>query len=82
MSYPAAEGVDVVSSGEGASRIVAHGVAGHAAEPAGAMNAIGVLASYLLGLGCLRPSEREFVSLCKRALCAWDGSGLGIEAQR
>lgn len=80
QGLPAAEGVDVASAGAGASRVIAHGVAGHAAEPAGATNAIGVLASYLLGLGCLGPSEREFVSFCARAVCSWDGSGLGIEA--
>lgn len=61
------------------ARIVAHGVAGHAAEPAGTVNAIGVLAAYLAACGICSAAEREFLGFCKRALGAWDGSGLGID---
>lgn len=77
---PASADIEVLPAGEGASRVVAHGIAGHAAEPTGTRNAIGLLADYLLGLGCLSAGEREFLLFCVQAVCPWDGSGLGIEA--
>lgn len=76
---PSAEGIDVEPVGDAVARIVAHGVAGHAAEPAGTVNAIGVLAAYLAACGICSAAEREFLGFCKRALGAWDGSGLGID---
>ena len=76
---PRAEGIDVEPAGEGAIRIVARGVAGHAAEPAGTVNAIGVLVTYLAAHGICSAAEREFLGFCKLALGAWDGSGLGID---
>ncbi len=76
---PRAEGIDVEPVGGGVARIVAHGVAGHAAEPAGTVNAIGVLVAYLAACGICSAAEREFLGFCKRALGAWDGSGLGID---
>lgn len=78
---PAAEGIEVVSVDGRTSRVIARGVAGHAAEPAGTVNAIGVLVRYLLGLGACGAAEREFLAFCDRALSAWDGSGLGIAAK-
>ena len=79
-ALPAAEGVEVEPAGDGLVRVIAHGVAGHAAEPAGTINAIGVLAEYLAGCGVCSAGEREFLAFCGRALGAWDGSGLGIGA--
>lgn len=63
------------------ARIVAHGVAGHAAEPAGTVNAIGVLAAYLAACGICSAAEREFLGFCKRALVhgtapAWESMSL------
>lgn len=78
---PACDGIETFPVGDGAARVVAHGVAGHAAQPAGTVNAIGVLATYLLGLGVCSPLEAEFLSFCEGALSAWDGSGLGIESE-
>ena len=77
---PAAEGIEVETVGEGLVRVVAHGVAGHAAEPAGTVNAIGVLVEYLAGCGLCSAGEGELLAFCQRALGAWDGSGLGIDA--
>ena len=77
---PAAEGVEAEAAGSGLARVVAHGVAGHAAEPAGTVNAIGVLVEYLDSCGACSAGEREFLAFCERALGAWDGSGLGIDA--
>lgn len=74
-----AEGVEVLPAGEGLACVVAHGVAGHAAEPAGTVNAIGALVAYLRGLGCCGVREDGFLAFCERALGAWDGSGLGID---
>lgn len=76
---PRAEGIDVEPAGDGVARIVAHGVAGHAAEPAGTVNAINVLVAYLAVCGICSAAECEFLGFCKRALGAWDGSGLGID---
>lgn len=77
---PLADRVEVVAAGDGLARVVARGVAGHAAEPAGTINAIDVLARYLVGCGICSAEELEFLSFCERALDTWNGSGLGIDA--
>ena len=76
---PAEDGIDIEPAGEGLARVVAHGVGGHASLPAGTVNAIGVLADYLLANDVCSERERAFLSF-EHLLCAasTDGSSVGI----
>ena len=62
-SLPAAERVSVEPAGEGLARVTATGIGGHASMPAGTVNAIGVLARYLLAHDLAGAGEREFLDL-------------------
>ena len=62
-SLPAAERVAVEPAGEGLARVTATGIGGHASMPAGTVNAIGVLARYLLAQGLAGAGERDFLEL-------------------
>ena len=62
-SLPAAERIAVEPAGEGLARITATGIGGHASMPAGTVNAIGVLARYLLAQGLAGAGERDFLEL-------------------
>ncbi len=62
-SLPAAERIAVEPAGEGLARITATGIGGHASMPAGTVNAIGVLARYLLSQGLAGEGERSFLEL-------------------
>ena len=58
--------------------VEAAGVAGHAAMPEGSVNALGVLASYLLAQGVGTAAEQEWLRLVRAATAATDGSLFGI----
>lgn len=62
-SLPAAERIAVEPAGEGLVRITATGIGGHASMPAGTVNAIGVLARYLLAQGLAGAGEQDFLEL-------------------
>ena len=62
-SLPAAQRIAVEPAGEGLARITATGIGGHASMPAGTVNAIGVLARYLLEQGLADAGERDFLEL-------------------
>ncbi len=62
-SLPAAERVSVEPAGDGLARITATGIGGHASMPAGTVNAIGVLARYLLANDLAGVGERDFLEL-------------------
>ena len=62
-SLPAAERVSVEPAGDGLARVTATGVGGHASMPAGTVNAIGVLARYLLANDLAGAGERDFLEL-------------------
>lgn len=77
--FTAAENV-TVSAENGLTRVTAKGVAGHASLPRGTVNAIGVLADYLLESGIVHAEEEKFLRLVQKLLSGTDGSGLGIQA--
>ncbi|OUO33031.1 Sapep family Mn(2+)-dependent dipeptidase [Olsenella sp. An290] len=62
-ALPAAERVAVEDAGTGLARVTATGVGGHASLPEGTVNAIGVLARYLLAQGLAGKGERPFLEL-------------------
>ena len=78
---PCGEGITLEDAGEGLVRVSAHGKGGHASLPAGTVNAIGILARYLLGAdGLCTPEQRRFLEL--QALLTEDtcGKATGIES--
>ncbi len=62
-SLPAAESITVEPAGEGLVRVSAHGKGGHASMPAGTVNAIGLLARYLLDCKICTIEEEDFLRL-------------------
>ena len=80
-SLPARANIDVEPAGDGLARVRAHGRGGHASLPEGTLNAIGLLADYLMDHGICSKDERRFLVL-EHALCSCghDGAALGIKA--
>lgn len=62
-ALPAAERIEVEPAGDGLARVTATGIGGHASMPAGTVNAIGVLARYLLANNLAGEGERGFLEL-------------------
>lgn len=75
---PLAKSVDVQPVGEDLVRIEARGRGGHAAEPVGTINAIAMLAGYLVDHGLCSQAERSSLVALHSLLDPADGSGLGI----
>ena len=80
-----AEGAGVTAHAKGAdgtiprTRVRACGKSAHASTPELGVNAIDVLAEYLLGAGLLSADERRFLELVRAVTAASDGSGLGVQ---
>lgn len=93
-SLPAAEGIEVVpcaadelpegaempAEGAAAFCVTAHGKGGHASLPEGTLNAIGMLANYLLEAGACEGGQHRALQLLSRIHASTDGSSLGIDA--
>lgn len=77
-SAPAAPRIAVEPAGPGLIRLRAQGVQAHASTPEGGVNAIHLLADYLLAHDLCAPSERPWFELVARASGATDGSSFGI----
>lgn len=77
-SLPAREHIAVEPAGKGLARITATGKGGHASMPAGTVNAIGLLACYLLDAGICTEGERSFLELERELTEDTDGTTLGI----
>ena len=75
---PAATDIEVEDAGDGLARVSAHGKGGHASLPAGTVNAIGLLARYLLANGLVGEAERPFVELQVALTEDTDGTHNGI----
>ena len=75
-----AERVKVQELEPGLWRVSTTGLGGHASMPQGTVNAIGVLVDYLLAEGVGDENERRMLQLLQRLHSAWDGSGLGVQA--
>lgn len=79
-ALPPAERIEVEAAGDGLARIVATGVGGHASMPAGTVNAIGVLARYLLANDLAGDGERPFLELLVTLAEDAGGTAAGIAA--
>ncbi len=77
-ALPAAENIEVEPAGDGLARISANGRGGHASMPAGTVNAIGLLARYLLANDLTSDAERPFVELQVALTEDTDGTHTGI----
>ena len=75
----AAEGITLEQEAGGV-RVRGWGKSGHAAMPQGTVNAIGLVVDYLLANGIGSEAERAFLQLLHKLHSAWDGTGLGIQA--
>lgn len=81
-SLPAAERITVESAGEGLAKISGQGIGGHASKPAGTINAIGLVTSYLLDNVALNDAERTFLTFERdHVFASTDGSTLGIACE-
>lgn len=78
-ALPQAPGITLAAE-NGAVRVSGHGKAGHAAMPEGTVNAIGLVADYLLANGIGNEAERAYLTLLHKLHAATDGSALGIAA--
>lgn len=79
-ALPAAERVEVEPAGDGLARVTATGIGGHASMPAGTVNAIGVLARYLLANDLAGAGERDFLELLVTLTEDAHGRASGIAA--
>lgn len=78
-ALPAAEGITLEQEAGGV-RVRGWGKSGHAAMPQGTVNAIGLVVDYLLANGIGNEAEWAFLQLLHKLHSAWDGTGLGIQA--
>lgn len=78
-ALPAAEDITLEQEAGGV-RVRGWGKSGHAAMPQGTVNAIGLVVDYLLANGIGNEVERAFLQLLHKLHSAWDGTGLGIQA--
>lgn len=76
-NLPSCENITVEAAGEGIARIEAHGVSAHASTPELGVNAIGLLAGYLLDAGVGNAQERRFLDLQRQLI--QDVTGARIE---
>lgn len=67
-ALPAADRITVSDAGNGLARIEAKGKAGHAASPAGTINAIGLVVDYLLDNGLCTERKTNTCACCASSL--------------
>lgn len=75
---PPAPDIDIVPVDKKTTKIVAHGIGGHASIPEGTKNALAILVNYMLANGLGNKEETEFLKFSQRLNSATDGSQLGI----
>ncbi|HJA29837.1 MAG TPA: Sapep family Mn(2+)-dependent dipeptidase [Candidatus Olsenella pullicola] len=80
-TLPATERIVVEPAGEGLARITASGIGGHASMPEGTVNAIGVLARYLLAQDLAGAGERSFLELLVTLTEDAYGRAAGVAAE-
>ena len=78
-SFPEAEGMEITKTDRGVM-IVASGIGGHAAMPAGTKNAIGMIVKYGLENNLFSEEEKPYMLVLEKLHSVTDGSGLGIDA--
>ena len=76
------EGTEAVEAAkeEGLWHLTAHGKGGHASNPKGTINAISVLIDFIMDKGLADANEAKFFALLQKLHSAFDGSGLGVDA--
>ena len=80
-TLPAAERIVVEPAGDGLARVTASGIGGHASMPEGTVNAIGVLARYLLAQDLAGEGERSFLELLVTLTEDAYGRAAGVAAE-
>ena len=75
------ENVKVTAEADGVARISAFGKGGHAAMPAGTVNAIALVVDYLLDNRLCSEEEARALEMLRRLHASTDGSSVGIAAQ-
>lgn len=78
---PALVDGDICSNYGGIAHVRAQGIAGHAAMPEGSLNAIDLLAAYLLDNGLCDADERAWLGFVRSITGTTDGSGLDIACE-
>lgn len=74
------EGVTAEAGPDGTTILRGWGKSGHAAMPAGTVNAISLLVNCLLESGLCTPQEEAYLKVVQALHSATDGSGVGIAA--
>ncbi len=80
-----ADRITIEAAGEGATRVFAQGIGGHASLPEGTINAISLVVDYLQEVAAVRPelftaAERSFLAMLSVVHEDTAGTGLGIVA--
>lgn len=75
------ENVKVTAEGEGVVRVSGFGKGGHAAMPAGTVNAIALVVDYLLENSLCTGAERAALKMLQTLHASTDGSSVGIAAR-
>ena len=77
----AGEGVTLSAEGDGLVRVAAVGKAGHAASPAGTINAISRVVDCLVDNGVCTAAETAYLQALQKLHCSTAGEGLGIACE-
>ena len=73
--------VVVTDEGDGIVRITGHGKGGHASTPEGTVNAIALVANYLLDNQLCTDQENQYLAMLRTLMASTDGSSFGIASQ-
>ena len=73
-------GITLADEGNGIVRVTGHGKGGHASMPAGTVNAIALVANYLLDHKLCSEGENAYLSMLRRLMASTDGSSFGMAA--
>lgn len=76
-----ADRIEVQPVAPGRSRVLAHGIGGHASLPAGTCNAIGLIVEYLREADVLSGQERAFLELLACIHADTEGAAMGIACE-
>lgn len=79
-SMPTADGITLTDKGDGTVLIAAKGKGGHASQPQGSKNAIGMLVHYMLDNNLVTEAEKTFLELQASLIDDWTGAGVGVSA--
>ena len=73
--------ITVTEEADGLVRITGHGKGGHASTPEGTVNAIALVANYLLDNQLCTDQENLYLTMLRTLMASTDGSSFGIAAQ-